>query len=202
MKKQVVFIHGGEAFSDYSVFLESLQQQSVDPYAKPSKRWHHNLQESLGEAYEVFRPSMPNSENAKYIEWKIWFEKYIPFLHDGVVLIGHSQGGYFLVKYLIENTFPVTIQGLYLAAAPFEPDDFGGEDGGDFNFDTKLVPLLSQKAQNIAILHSNDDPVVPVAHAYKYKEALHSAKVVILEDKLHFWQEEFEELIEEIRGLG
>jgi uncharacterized protein len=202
MKQQVVFIHGGEAFSDYSLFLLSLKEQVIDPYAQPTKRWHRELQSALGDAYEVFRPDMPNSQNAKYAEWKIWFEKYIPVLRDGVILVGHSQGAYFLVKYLIENSFPVVVKALYLVAGPFETDDFGGEDGGDFNFDTGLVSSLKDKATTIVILHSKDDPVVPVAHAYKYTEALPSARLVLFEDKLHFWGESFPELVEDIKGLS
>lgn len=201
MKKQVVFIHGGEAFSDYSVFLERLKEETIDPYAKPAKRWHRALQEDLGDEFEVFTPSMPNSENAKYIEWKIWFEKYLPFLHDGAILIGHSQGGYFLVKYLIENTVPVSIKALYLVAAPFEPDDFGGEDGGDFNFDTTKVGELEHKADRIVIFHSKDDFVVPYSHALKFKEKLPKAELMLMEDRVHFWQESFPELIESVKNL-
>jgi predicted alpha/beta hydrolase family esterase len=198
MKKQVLFIHGGEAFSDYDAFIESLKSDTVDPYQTRSKRWHQRLSDDLGDAYEVFLPQMPNSENAKYLEWKIWFEKYIPFLHDGVILIGHSQGGYFLVKYLLEKGFPVSITGLYLVAAPFEPDDFGGEDGGDFNFDTTQVPKLEDAAERTVLFHSKDDFVVSFSHAVKYKKALPEATLVLLEDRGHFWQEKFPELIADI----
>jgi predicted alpha/beta hydrolase family esterase len=200
MKKQVIFIHGGEAFSDYSAFIEYLKSDNIDPYEKPSKRWHQRLQEDLGDEYEVFLPHMPNSQNAKYLEWKIWFEKYIPFLHDDVILIGHSQGGYFLVKYLLENGFPIRIKGLYLVAAPFEPDDFGGEDGGDFNFNTAQVPALEDVSERIVLFHSKDDFVVPFDHALRYKNALPKAELFLLEDRIHFWQEAFPELIEDIKA--
>ncbi len=200
--QQVIFIHGGEAFSDYGVFLEYLKNETIDPYEKPSKRWHKALPEDLGDTYEVFLPQMPNAENAHYAEWKIWFEKYIPVLRDGVILIGHSQGGYFLVKYLTENGFPVSIKALYLVAAPFEADTFeGGEDGGDFAFDTSRVPELQNMAENIGIFHSKDDFVVPYAHALKYGEALPQAKLRLFEDRVHFWQESFPELIADIKAL-
>lgn len=202
MKKQVVFIHGAEAFSNYDTFIEYLKQETIDPFEKRVKRWHQKLEDDLGDEYEVFLPSMPNSENAKYLEWKIWFEKYLPYLHDGVILIGHSQGGYFLAKYLVENPFPVVIKALYLVATPFEPDDFGMEDGGDFNFDTSNVFVLQERAENIILFHSTDDFVVPYAHAQKYKAALPHSTLELLEDRVHFWQEEFPELIEDIKELG
>jgi len=201
MKKQVVFIHGGEAFSSYELFIKHLSEEAIDPFKKTSKRWHQVLPESLGDAYEVFLPQMPNAENAKYLEWKIWFEKYIPYLRDGVILIGHSQGGYFLAKYLTENTFSMSVAGLYLVAAPFEPQDFGGEDGGDFVFDTKKLEKLESVTAHIVIFHSKDDYVVPFEHALKYAQKLKNASLIALEDRIHIWQESFPELIEDIIGL-
>ncbi len=200
MKKQVVFIHGGEAYSQYDAFLEHLRTCEIDPLAKPSSRWHKNLSEDLGSDFEVFSPRMPNTENAKYLEWKLWFERFIPLLKDGVVLIGHSLGGYFLVKYLLEEQFPVSIKALYLVATPFEPDTNGLEDGGDFHFEHGNVPKLAQMAQNIVIVHSADDFVVSVDHAYHYKEALPEAKFLLFQDRLHFWQESFPELITDIQS--
>ncbi len=202
MKKQVLFIHGGQSYSNYEVFLKSLRDELLDPYAVKPQRWHQSLAEKLGEAYEVFHPSMPNSENAKYIEWKIWFEKYIPYLHDGVVLIGHSQGGYFLSKYFTENPFPVSIKALVLVAAPFEPDDFGGEDGGDFHFDTTSLQKLAEVADYVYLFHSEDDFVVPYRHALRYKELLPQAELITFKDKNHFLVPELPELIEQIKRLG
>jgi len=202
MKQQVIFIHGGGAFSNYDSFLECLKTEIIDPFEVHTKRWHHKLAVSLGEEYEVFLPQMPNSKNAKYLEWKIWFEKYIPFLRDGVVLIGHSQGGYFLAKYLTENTFPLLIKALYLVSAPFEPDDFGGEDGGDFRFDTAQLSKLEVAISHIIVFHSTDDYVVPYTHAQKYKELLPQAQLRTFEDRVHFWQEEFPEIVDDITGLG
>ena len=158
MKKQVFYIHGGSAYSNYQVFLEDLRNEPVRdlPNVEHAKKWSSTFREDLGESFAVFTPAMPNSKNAKYEEWKIWFERYIPYLNNDLILVGWSQGGYFFVKYLLENTLPVSIKALILVAAPFEPADFGGEDGGDFAFDTERVSLLQEKVQNIVIMHSED----------------------------------------------
>lgn len=206
MKKQMVLIHGGDAFSRHQDFLECLRTRPIDdPLGFEEKRpWRSALKEALSEKYEVYMPSMPNKQNAKYIEWKIWFERYFEFLHDSVILIGHSLGGWFLAKYLVENTMPVKIQALYLLAAPFEPNDFrdGGvhEDGGDFNFDTKKLIRLGEQVNRIFIFHSKDDLVVSYEHALKYKKALPVAQLTSFEDKGHFILEEFPELVESVRG--
>lgn len=201
MKQQVIYIHGGQAFSDYQIFIAYLKTREIRdlPGAEVMKKWSSTLVEGLGQDFEVFTPSMPNSQNAKYEEWKIWFERYFEYLHDGVILVGWSQGGYFLVKYLTENQMPVRIKALMLVAAPFEADDFGGEDGGDFAFDTTRVGELAKKVGNITLFHSKDDFVVPYDHVLKYKNLLPTATLISFEDKNHFLVEEFPELLKEIK---
>jgi uncharacterized protein len=201
MKQQVVFIHGGESFSSYDVYIECLKKEQIDPFVKKEKRWHQLLGEVLGNEYEFFTPSMPNSKNAKYLEWKIWFEKYIPFLYDGVILTGHSQGGYFLSKYLVENKLPVTIKALFLVGAVFNSEGLVGEDGGDFSFDTQKLGNVSLQVPHIYICHSEDDFVVPFSHAEKYQEKLPQATLLRFTDRNHFLQMEFPELIDLITKL-
>ncbi len=203
MKQQVFYIHGGAAYSDYNAFLETLKTEPIRnlPDAKPFKKWTDSLRSQLGEEYEIFMPSMPNSDNAKYLEWKIWFERHFEYLRDDIILLGWSQGAYFFTKYLIENEVPFTIKALILCAAPFEAADFGGEDGGDFAFDTTRVGELAHKVPLITLYHSEDDFVVPYDHAQKYKAALPSAHLVSFPDKNHFLIPEFPELIEHIKKL-
>lgn len=204
MKKQIVFIHGGNAFSEYSDFIAYLRTKEIeDPFGGVSeKRWQPSLRELLRETHEVCYPSMPNNKNAHYAEWKLWFERYHAFLHDGVILVGYSLGGYFLAKYLSEERMPVTVDALYLLAAPFENDDFGGEDGGDFAFNPAKLPRLAEQVGSIYILHSEDDPVVPYAHALKYAAALPNARLVSFSDKNHFRLEEFPEFIELLQSAA
>lgn len=203
-KQQVVYIHGGEAFSNYENFLELLRTQPVRglPGEEYFKKWSSSLPEDLGDEYEVFTPHMPNKQNAKYEEWKIWFERHFEYLNDDVILLGWSQGGYFLVKYLIENDTPFSVKALFLIAAPFEPADFGLEDGGDFSFDTIKVAEIAKKVENIYLFHSQDDPIVPFSHGEKYKSALPEAEFVAFEDKNHFLVEEFPELISKLKAVN
>jgi uncharacterized protein len=202
-KQQVFYIHGASAYSDYQAYLQDLSRFTPRdlPWLPPRKKWTDALRADLGEGYEVFMPKMPNQNNAKYIEWKIWFERHFEYLRDGVILLGWSQGGYFLVKYLIENDTPFQVKALFLCAAPFNPDDFGGEDGGDFAFDTNAVSVLQGRVGKIFILHSKDDPVVPFSHGEQYAEALPHATFMTFEDKNHFLVEEFPELLDQIREL-
>lgn len=202
MKQQVFFIHGASSYSNYDAFLDALR--SDIPRDLPSlpkvKRWTDSFREDLGENFEVFMPSMPNKQNAKYEEWKLWFERHFEYLEEGIILVGWSQGAYFLVKYLLEeDKLPFSVKALFLLASPFERDDFGGEDGGDFAFDVDDIAELQEKVPKIVVMHSKDDFVVPYQHALKYQKGLPTADLVTFEDRNHFLQPEFPEIIQMIR---
>lgn len=202
MKRQVVFIHGGESFSNYEDFLQHIKTCEVrNPLGERPKRWQDSFREDLGEQFEVYMPQMPNKQNAKYEEWKIWFERYFEFLKEDVILIGHSQGGSFLVKYLTESQVPFSVKVLYILAAPIISEDFGGEDGGDFLPNKAHIKDIQDIVKDIYIFHSKDDFVVPFSHGEQYVELLPKAQMVIFEDKGHFLTETFSELVEHIKAV-
>ena len=163
MKQQILFIHGGETFDsyeDYIKFISEKRQVRIEDL-KGKIRWRNHLQEDLGNNYEVLLPQMPCGWNAKYSEWKIWFEKLFPFFQKNIILIGGSLGGIFLAKYLSENDFPVKIKAIFLVAAPY--------DGclGDFALEESLEKF-SVQCPKIFLYHSEDDPVVPLADVENY----------------------------------
>lgn len=198
MKKQILAIHGGDAFPTYEEYLAYLKAETVDPERTKSRGWKNNLQEVLGDEFEVILPRMPNSQNAKYIEWKIWFEKFIPFLSGDVILLGHSMGGIFLSKYLSENTFPKKIAATFLVAAPFDTD--GERKIVEFTLPESLKNFEAQGG-NIFLYQSKDDPVVNFEELAKYQNALPNAKVQIFEDRQHFNQESFPEIVDAIKSI-
>jgi hypothetical protein len=204
LKKQVIVIHGGSAFSKRTDFLKQLREGTIrNPYGAKPKRWSGELRDVLGSEYEVFTPQMPNAENADYEEWSIWFERHFQYLRDDVILVGWSLGGMFLVKYLTENELPFIPKGLILLAAPCGVyDDDSGDDCGTFQFSPESASALSGKVENIQIWHSTDDFVVPYQHALEFKKYLPEAKLVTFTERNHFLQEEFLELVEAIEEVG
>lgn len=201
MKKQVVVIHGGDYQRPYEEFLADLRAMEVEPndFKANNKDWKIRLQERLGNDFEVFNPRMPNQFYATYEVWKIWFEKLIPFLSDGVILIGHSLGSIFLVKYLSENMFPKKIGGLFLVAAPYMKSKTDKAGGFGFGDDLSLIP---KQVKNIHLYHSTDDPIVEYHDVELFKNDLPNAKVMTFKDREHLWQEEFPEIVQDIRNLA
>ena len=205
MKKQVLYIHGGDVFSDYNKFLNYLQTKEVDPEKPKPKRWRETLTTELGTSHQLYAPVMPNKDSAKYKEWKIWFERYAEYLKDDCILLGSSLGAAFLMKYLCENELKFKPAALILiAGSVMETNEVlneVGEDGGDFIFDASKLPILAEKVGEIHIFHSKDDFVVPYEHALKIQAALPAATLHTFEDRNHFLQEEFPELIQLIRSI-
>ena len=202
--KQIFLIHGGDSFETYDDYLEYLVNYRIDfpkfeKLGLRKKYWEGKLNERLGEDFQVIRPEMPNKRNAKYIEWKIWFEKFLPFIKDEIILIGGSLGGIFLAKYLAENDFPKKIKAVFFLAAPFG-DNLPEYRLLDFSLPKNIEKIMSQ-AKNIFLYQSKDDNIVPFADVKKYKKALPCAIVRIFEDKGHFNIEEFPELVKDINDL-
>lgn len=204
MKKQVFFVGGGNAFSKYDDFLQSLQTATIRnlPTSQKMDIWTTTLVDDLGDDFEVFLPAMPNKQNAQYQEWKIWFERHFEYLHDEVVLVGWSLGGMFLAKYLTENSLAYKIKALFLLAAPCGAcSGEKGNDCGSFQFAPEILSKLADKAEKVDIWHSKDDFVVPYQHALVYKQYLPEATLVSFEDKNHFLVPEFPELVNKIKAL-
>lgn len=197
MKQQVFVIHGGTAFDTYEEYFEYLKNKEVSLAKLQGRDWKMNLQTNLGDKYEVFLPKMPNSQNAVYKEWCIWFEKYLLLLSDGVILVGHSLGAVFLAKYLSEHTVAKKIKATLLVAPPFGNDE--GRILPQFSIVTSLTNLEAQGGK-VVIFHSKDDPVVDFSELKLYQDKLPSLDVRVFEDRGHFNTEEFPEIVEEIKN--
>ena len=109
------------------------------------------------------------------------------------------------MKYVAEHNLPFKIHSLICLAAPYAGEAMSDELGRtteDFVTDTLTLKKVQNKVAHIYIFHSKDDFVVPYSHAESYKKIFHKAELGTFEDKNHFLQEEFPELIAHIKELG
>ena len=102
MKKQVLFIQGG----------------GEGGYAADAKLVA-SLQKTLGKDYEVSYPQMQTDDTAPDFGWLKQIEKAISNLSDNFILVAHSLGASFLLKYLSENKVSKKIAGIFLVSTPF-----------------------------------------------------------------------------------
>jgi predicted alpha/beta hydrolase family esterase len=200
MKTQILFIHGGMTFKRHNDYLNYLKTREISLAEK--KRWVDDYYKSpLKNKFELIRPHMPRSENAHYNEWAIHFARYIPLLKNNCILIGSSLGGMFLAKYLSENKFPKKLKAVFLICPPFD-NSLSNEDlTNRFKLKNDLS-LIEKNCKNLYLLFSEDDNVVPLPHAEKYRRKLPAADIRIYKNKNgHFQISKFPELIKLISSL-
>ena len=191
--KQVVILHGGYTFSSQEAYLKALVHSPVsyERLLYSGTKWREWIASKLPEA-DVILPSMPCKDNAKYNEWKIYFEKIIPFFGDDVQLVGHSLGAMFLAKYLQERPLVNRVKKLILVAPCYNDDST--EDLGSFEIIS--TTNLPKSATEIHLLFSKDDPVIPFSELQKFQHDLPGAITHVFEDYGHFNTPTFPELLE------
>jgi hypothetical protein len=197
MSQQILLIPGGKAQRSYEEYLEFLKIYHLDLIKMKNGTWKEHLREDLGPDFRIFFSHMPSALNAKYIEWKIWFEKFFPYLTDEIVMVGVSLGGLFLAKYLSENDFPVKIRSVFLVDPIF--DENKGYIG-DFKL-TGTLEKFRRQCGDIKLFIPKDNPTKSNGSINKYALEIPEAEKVIFEDRDIFTQLEFPELVEKIRSL-
>ena len=197
-KIQVFIIHGGMTFKNRKDYLKYLKTREIS--IEDRKRWSDRyLTENLGRRFEIIRPRMPLSDDAKYSDWKIHFERYFPKLRNNIILIGSSLGGIFLAKYLSENNFPKKILATYLVCPPFDNTTTGEDLVGGFKLQSDLS-MLEKNSKKLRLFFSKDDDAVPASHAKKYEKKLKNAKITIFKSKNgHFKISKFPEIVKMIK---
>jgi predicted alpha/beta hydrolase family esterase len=197
--KHVIIVHGGSCWTSYAEYLADLKATEFSIDFTPRRPWQKNLGEKLGSGFKVLGLEMPNWQNAKYQEWKIWFEKAMAVSERPPVVVGHSLGGIFLTKYFSETASPREIKGMFLVGTPYrthaENPDFG-------DFALKGPPVrLKKLGDKIHFYHGEDDSFVPFTDLKKYQNLLPEAVIKTFKNRGHFVGNNLPELARDIRSL-
>ncbi len=201
MKTKIIALHGGDMFASYEDFVKNLCEKEVDfERMRPKKSWRADLQERLGDNFDVFLPKMPMSDNADYKLWFIWFSKIMSELKGDVVFIGHSLGAMFLIKYFSENFIKTCNTKALLLVSPEYCGKERKKDCFTFNFDEDLNKL-SNMFDKIMFFHSKDDKVVDYMHFEHFKELIPDAEFISFSDRGHFFESNFPEIVNVIKKI-
>ncbi|MFZ1360966.1 MAG: alpha/beta hydrolase [Candidatus Saccharimonadales bacterium] len=140
---------------------------------------------------------MPRSYYPVYEDWKREFERFD--ITPETILIGHSCGGGFLVRWLSEHDVKVDKVVLVAPWIGVRPEqDF---DASFFEFE--IDENLTRKTAGLTIFNSTDDNIVIQESVQALCATIKDVKLVEFESKGHFTRkslgiEEFPELLEEV----
>lgn len=123
-------------------------------------------------------PEMPIPYNPEYSAWKEMFEHFP--INEETILIGHSCGAGFIVRYLSEEDVQV---GKVVLVAPWVDPEKSLETGMfEFSIDENIV----SKTQGITIFSSTNDMDTVQKSVELIKSKVHDMKVVEFENAGHF----------------
>jgi len=185
--KRVITIHGWEGY--------------------PEGGWRPWLrQKLLKKGIEVVNPAMPNTKHPKMNKWVKHLKSVIGTPSDNTVLVGHSLGVITILRYLETLKAGERIGGAIFVAGFSSDLNYEGYKGELSSFFKTLVSWnkVKKHCNNFIILHSKDDPWVPLKHALLMEEKLR-VKAIIQDGMKHYSGDdgitELPILIELIDGL-
>ncbi len=186
--KKAILIHGWSEKKDY--FDMTIPSDS-------NNHWFPWIQKHLSvKGFDCQTPEMPNGYEPNYEVWKNTFENLKP--DENTILIGHSCGGGFIVRWLSENNLKV---GKVILVAPWIDPDKNNIDPEFFNFE--IDDNLQNNTSGITMIYSDNDYEDVSKTVEILKERLKNIKLLELKGKGHFIISslgcvEFPELLEEI----
>lgn len=145
----------------------------------------------------VIEPPFPFAP--RYDAWKKEFERFD--ISDETILVGHSCGGGFLVRWLSENK-STTVGKVVLVAPWLNPENNPDSGTADF-FEFDIDSSIPDRTKGFTIFSSDNDQETIKKSVEILKAKISDVKIIEFHDYGHFCYEnmktrEFPELLEEV----
>lgn len=171
------------------------EDQFFDPTSDSSSNshWVPRLQKQLL-INDIFTqtPEMPISYSPKYELWKKEFERFD--INENTILVWHSWGAGFIIRWLSENN--VKVNKVALVAPRLNIDREEDMDFFNFSLDKNFI----HRAKDLLIFSSKTDMDIIIKTVDYLKSEIKGIKIMEFEDMWHFcvedmWTKEFPELL-------
>jgi predicted alpha/beta hydrolase family esterase len=157
------------------------------------------LKEALKDQYIINYPRMPNEDAPRYETYKKKIQEELKKMNDKIILVGHSLGSCFLLKYLSEQETDKDIAGVFLIATPFWGN--GGWQYEGFRLRNDFTSKLPRDTP-IFFYHSTDDEIVPFSHLALYSKKLPNAGIREIVGGGHQLNNDLSEVVKDIKSLS
>ena len=185
--KRSIIIHGYNDKSEY---------EDVTRPAASNDHWLPWLQRQLLlNGIEAQTPEMPGFYKPNYEQWKGMLDRFTP--DEDTILVGHSCGGGFLVRWLSENK--VKVNKVVLVAPWLDPEHNIDPEFFNFEIDSGIV----SRTAGLKVLYSTDDFSDILKSIDILKAKLTGAEFIEFKNKGHFVlsslkSEQFPELLDAV----
>lgn len=142
--------------------------------------WLKNELEKL--KYNVILPEFPPREGVIYEEWKKIFDQYRAYIDSDSIIVAHSIGNEFIIKYMNENDLNTK---LYISLAGFL-QYFEREDKQDLNRACKNFLVSKSELENFKTkcnkkysIYSDNDHLVPFEILEQFPKSIDATSILI-----------------------
>jgi len=164
-----------------------------------NSHWYQIVKKQIEKSgSKCYTPTLPPIEQMSYNSWSKEFDKYKHLLNSDSIVIGHSTGSIFLVKYLMTNNIKVA---KYIGVVSFNNrNKYNAKPEWDKINETFFVNNLrdfKNFAEERICFYSPSD-IYDFDSLNSFAETI-DAKKVIIENAGHFtkgYEKEFKEIIE------
>lgn len=132
--------------------------------------------------YNVVLPQFPIREGVIYENWKKTFDNYRNYIDDESIVVAHSIGNEFIIKYFNENSLSAK---LYISLAGFS-EYFEWKDKEDLNRACKEFLVSKKELGNFRnrcgkkySIYSNNDHIVPFEILQEYPRSINATPILI-----------------------
>ncbi|MBE7171176.1 MAG: alpha/beta hydrolase [Williamsia sp.] len=157
------------------------------------------LADNLKDQYKIEYPRMPDEGNPNYETYKAKILEELKKIDTKVVLVGHSVGGCFLLKYLSEEKIDNQITGIFLIATPFWGKEGWQHEG--FRLSRDFAQKLPVETP-MFFYHGTDDETVPFSHLALYEKELPRARFRKIAGRGHQLDNDLAEVVQDIRSVS
>lgn len=190
--KNAILIHGLQGKEEY--YNPQMPAPGVDHWFSWLKK------QLLVKDIYAENPTIFKAFQATYEQFKETVERSYK-IDEETILVGHSFGGGFLVRWLSENK-DINVGKVILVAPWLNPKNSPSLETKDF-FEFKIDPNLVSRTSGVTIFNSSDDVEDIHISVNKIIEQVENVKVMNFNNYGHFCYEdmkthEFPELLEEI----